>query len=134
MAKNARRDFLRRTAALTGGALAAGGTARAAPLAIPATNQEPGRIIDETAYGSPSKFEAHVKRRRTDVLKNSQNLSDWSMTPLQYQPGIITPNGLVYERHHANTPDIDPKTHMLELHGMVKQPLCSTVDDLESFP
>ena len=47
MAKNARRDFLRRTAALTGGALAAGGAARAAPLAIPPTNQEPGRIIDE---------------------------------------------------------------------------------------
>src|SRR5437868_3697638 len=134
MAKNDRRDFVRRTAALTGGALATSGAARAAPLAIPPTNQEPGRIIDETAYGSPSKYEAHVKRRRSDVLKNRQNLSDWSMTPLQHQPGIITPNGLVYERHHGGTPDIDPKTHRLVIHGMVKQPLSFTMDDLVRYP
>ena len=134
MAKNARRDFLRRTAALTGGALATSGAARAAPLQVPATNQEPGRVIDETAYGVPSKYEEHVKRRRSDVLKNRQNLSDWSMTPLQHQPGIITPNGLVYERHHGGTPDIDPKTHRLVIHGMVKQPLSFTMDDLVRYP
>ncbi|MBW8905581.1 MAG: sulfite dehydrogenase [Betaproteobacteria bacterium] len=138
MAKNDRRDFFRRSAALTGGAIAgaaaATSAARAAPLAVPPTNQEPGRIIEESAYGVPSKYEAHVKRRRTDVLKNRQNLSDWSMTPLQYQPGIITPNGLIFERHHAGTPDIDPRTHRLVIHGMVKQPLEFTMDDLVRYP
>ena len=134
MAKNDRRDFLRRSAALTGGAFAAAGAARAAPLAVPPTNQEPGRIIEESAYGMPSKFEAHVRRRRTDVFKNRQNLSDWSMTPLQHQPGIITPNGLVYERHHAGTPDIDPKTHRLVIHGLVKQPLEFSMEDLVRYP
>ena len=108
---SSRRNFIRKTAALTGGAFAGAGAARAAPLPVPSTNREPGRIIDEAAYGMPSKFEGHVKRRRTDVLKNRQNWSDWSMTPLQYQPGIITPNGLVFERHHAGVPDIDPATH-----------------------
>ena len=132
-AVHSRRKFLRRSAALTGGMLAAG-SARAAPLPVPATNQAPGRVIDETAYGMPSKFEEHVKRRRTDVLKNRQNLSDWSMTPLQHQPGIITPNGLVYERHHAGTPDIDPKTHRLAIHGMVKQPLSFSMEDLVRYP
>ena len=129
---SSRRSFLRKTAALTGGALAGGATA--APLSIPQSNQEPGRVIDETAYGMPSKFEAHVKRRRTDVFKNRQNWSDWSMTPLQHQPGIITPNGLVYERHHAGTPDIDPKTHKLVIHGLVKQPLEFSMDDLHRYP
>src|SRR5256885_12607980 len=131
MAKSARRDFLRRSAALTG---ALAGTAGAAPLAVPPTNQEPGRIIDESAYGVPSKFEAHVKRRRTDILKNRQNWSDWSMTPLQYQPGIITPNGLIFERHHAGTPDIDPATHQLVVHGMVRQPLTFSMEDLVRYP
>src|SRR6185312_3660966 len=65
-----RRNFIRKTAALTGSAFAAAGAARAAPLPVPSTNREPGRIIDEAAYGMPSKFEGHVKRRRTDVLKN----------------------------------------------------------------
>ena len=135
MASNtSRRNFIRKTAALTGGAFAAAGSARAAPLPIPQANQEPGRIIEETAYGMPSKFEAHVKRRRTDVFKNRQNLSDWSMTPLQHQPGIITPNGLIYERHHAGTPDIDPRTHRLVIHGLVKQPLEFSMDDLHRYP
>jgi sulfane dehydrogenase subunit SoxC len=127
-----RRGFLRKTAALTGGAFAAG--ASAAPLPIPRTAQEAGRPIEASAYGMPSKYEAHVTRRRTDVLKNRQNLSDWSMTPLQHQPGIITPNGLVFERHHAGTPDIDPRTHRLVIHGMVKRPLQFTMDDLMRYP
>jgi len=131
---NSRRDFLRKSAALTTGTLAAAGAAQAAPLAVPQTNRQPGHGMEETAYGLPSKFEAHVKRRRSDVLKNRQNLSDWSMTPLQYQPGIITPNGLVYERHHAGTPDIDPATHRIAIHGMVKQPLVFTMDDLHRYP
>ena len=128
-----RRSFLRKSLAVAGG-VAAGGTAGAAPLPVPSSAQEPGRPIEASAYGMPSKFEAHVMRRRTDVLKNRQNLSDWSMTPLQHQPGIITPNGLIFERHHAGTPDIDPKTHRLAIHGMVKQPLQFTLDDLVRYP
>ncbi|MGH8702223.1 MAG: sulfite dehydrogenase, partial [Burkholderiales bacterium] len=102
-----RRAFLRKSAAMAGGALAAGGLAsgaRAAPLPIPAAAQEMGRPIEHWAYGSPSKFEKQVARRRTDVLVNRQNWSDWSMTPLQHQQGIVTPNGLIFERHHAGTP------------------------------
>ena len=56
------------------------------------------------------------------------------MTPLQHQHGIVTPNGLIYERHHNGTPDIDPKTHKLVIHGMVKQPLVFTMDDLMRYP
>src|SRR5216683_7740930 len=129
---SSRRDFFRKTAALTGGAIAA--NAGAAPLPVPPSAQEPGRPIPEAMYGMPSKYEAHVARRRSDVLKNRQNWSDWSMTPLQYQPGIITPNGLIFERHHAGTPDIDPVTHRLAIHGMVKQPLTFTMEDLARYP
>ncbi len=131
-----RRRFLRGSAALAGGAVAAGATGLAAAqsLQIPESNQAMGRPIEAAVYGMPSKFESHVVRRRTDVFKNRQNWSDWSMTPLQYQPGIITPNGLIYERHHAGTPDIDPDKHRLVIHGMVKQPLMFTMDDLVRYP
>ncbi len=130
-----RRRFLRRGVALAGGgALAAAGAARAAPLAIHPSSTGAGRGIPESTYGMPSKFEAHVTRRRTDVLKNRQNWSDWSMTPLQHQPGIVTPNGLIFERHHAGIPDIDPATHRLVIHGMVKQPLEFSMEDLVRYP
>jgi hypothetical protein len=68
------------------------------------------------------------------VFVNRQNHSDWSFTPLQYQQGIVTPNGVVYERHHNGTPDIDPDTHKLVIHGMVKQPLVFTMSDLMRYP
>jgi sulfane dehydrogenase subunit SoxC len=122
---------------VAGGALTAGGLAtatRGAPLAVPPTEHEMGRPIEATAYGMPSKFEKNVVRRRSDVFVNRQNWSDWSMTPLQYQLGVTTPNGLIFERHHAGTPDIDPATHKLVIHGMVRQPLVFTMDDLMRYP
>jgi sulfane dehydrogenase subunit SoxC len=133
-----RRAFLRKGAAMAGSAFAAGtvgaSVAGAAPLPIPEANRSMGKPIPPTEYGMPSKFEKHVLRRRTNVFVNRQNWSDWSMTPLQYQPGIITPNGLIYERHHAGTPDIDPDKHKLVIHGMVKQPLMFSMDDLVRYP
>lgn len=113
---------------------AAGRGAGAAPLGVAEWSKEHGRPIEPAAYGLPSKFEAHVARRRTDVLVNRQNFSDWSMTPLQHQPGILTPNGLFFERHHNGTPDIDPRTHKLVIHGLVRQPLVFTMDDLLRYP
>ena len=128
-----RRTLLGRSAAgvavtVTGGGLIAEeATAQAEtaaqPLSVPASNRQLGRPIPESEYGMPSKFEAHVKRRRSDVLKNRQNFSDWSMTPLQHQLGTVTPTGLIYERHHNGVPDIDPEQHQLAIHGMVRQPL-----------
>lgn len=128
-----RRALLGRSAAAAAGALAAG-TAAAQALPVPASNLAPGRTIPENEYGLPSRFEAHVKRRRTDVLKNRQNFSDWSMTPLQHQLGTVTPNGLIYERHHAGVPDIDPDVHRFAIHGMVRQPLVFTMSDLMRYP
>jgi len=116
---------------------AAAGTslsAHAAKLDVPESNKEMGREMELKAYGMPSKYEAHVTRNRSDVLVNKQKWSDWSMTPIQNQIGIITPNGLVYERHHAGVPDIDPAKHMLVLHGMVKQPMKFSMDDILRLP
>lgn len=132
-----RRQFLRSSIAVAGAAVATGasiGAANAQKLEIPPSNKEPGRILEPKVYGLPSKYEAHVKRHRTDVLVNKQNLSDWSMTPLQHQPGIITPNGLFFERHHAGIPDIDPAKHVIAVHGFVKQPMKFSIEDLLRYP
>jgi len=133
-----RRQFLRNGSALAGAALAGGaigGTrAHAEALQIPASNTAMGRPLEAASYGMPSKYEGNVLRRRSDVLVNKQNFSDWSMTPLQNQIGITTPNGLFFERHHNGIPDIDPDAHLLVIHGMVKQPLKFTMSDLMRYP
>ncbi len=128
-----RRSLLGRSAAAAGLTAVAAGSG-AATLPVPASNATLGRAIPESEYGMPSRFESRVKRRRSDVLVNKQNLSDWSMTPLHQQHGTITPNGLFYERHHSGVPDIDPQAHRFAIHGMVRQPLLFTMDDLIKYP
>ena len=131
-----RRSFFRNSIAIAGGASALGVSAVASgqALPVPESNRQMGRSIPPEEYGLPSKFEAQVKRRRSDILVNRQNFSDWSMTPLQSQPGITTPNGLFFERHHNGVPDINPDTHVLALHGMVRKPLKLSMSDLMRYP
>jgi sulfane dehydrogenase subunit SoxC len=86
-------------------------------------------------YGLPSRFEAKVVRRyRRGLPEPPTRLSSFSLTPLQDLSGIITPNGLHYERHHAGTPTIDPLEHRLIVHGMVERPLIFTIDEVRRFP
>jgi sulfane dehydrogenase subunit SoxC len=42
-----------------------------------------------------------------------------SRTPHHLLDGMITPNGLHFERHHSGIPDINPETHRLLIHGLV---------------
>jgi sulfane dehydrogenase subunit SoxC len=131
-----RRSFLRQTIAVAGSAGTFGVAAKTAladPLPIPPSNQKMGEPL-VAGYGMPSKYEANVIRRRSDVLVNKQKFSDWSMTPLQSTPGIVTPNGLFYERHHNGVADINPDTHKVVIHGMVNKPLVLTMSDLMRYP
>ncbi len=57
-----------------------------------------------------------------------------SWTPLEDLEGIITPSGLHFERHHNGVPEIDPAQHRLVIHGLVKQPLMFTVENLLRYP
>jgi sulfane dehydrogenase subunit SoxC len=131
-----RRQFLRR--ALAGG-LAAGALPRAgsAPAAedsaqVPEWMRAPGTPIVTPAYGVPSVFEKGVVRRprQTPVFPASAS----SGTPWQELHGVITPNGLHFERHHAGVPVIDPQRHRLLVHGLVEQALVFTMDELVRFP
>ena len=131
-----RRTFLRAGATLAGATLAGAGASRlrADVIPVPESNRRMGDPIPETDYGMPIEYENHVLRRRSDVFVNRQNWSDWSMTPLQHQVGIVTPNGLFFERHHNGVARINPDEHRLAIHGMVEQPLLFSMDDLMRYP
>ena len=82
-------------------------------------------------YGLPSKYEKGVVRVRPSPTPPFPTAS---RTPLQSLHGIITPNGLVFERHHAGFPDINPDQHRLVIHGLVERPMIFTMDDIVRFP
>lgn len=135
---DSRRNFLRKGVAMAGGAAltgaALGNSAKAEPLPIPEWNKKLGRNVVDVPYGVPSKFEKHVVRRNVEWLTPDRTASI-SFTPVQDLHGIITPNGLHFERFHGGCPDIDPETHRLVVHGPgIKKPMIFTVDDLKRFP
>ena len=102
------------------------------PPHVPSWMKEQGAPILSPPYGQPSPFEKHVIRRMRGPTPTQTAAS--SMTPLQDLHGIITPNGLHFERHHAGVPAIDPDQHRLIVHGLVNWPLIFTMDDIVRFP
>src|SRR4051812_7864731 len=130
--------LLNRRFFLAGGAgvgLAAVGAvaAKAEPLAVPEWTRKPGAWF--TAYGQPSKYESKVGRgaivEHTPLYESGPGSI---RTPLQFLEGMITPNGLHFERSHNGIPDIDPDQHRLLIHGLVKRPLVFTLEDLARYP
>jgi sulfane dehydrogenase subunit SoxC len=131
----ARRHFLKRSSAGAAGLAAMLGAGRAAAeevLAVPPWTREPGEPVLWHAYGQPDVHERGVVRttRGNAVVPGAAS----SLTPLQSLFGIITPTGLVFERHHTGIPQIDPAAHRLVVHGLVKRPLVLTMDDIVRFP
>lgn len=132
-----RRRLLAAGSAAIGGAVLAAGASAAAetdnlPPNIPEWMKAPGEPMGSQPYGAPSPFEKGVVKNISKTLK--QYISASGRTPLQELDGIITPNGLFYERHHGGVPTIDPAQHRLMLHGLVDRPLIFTLDDLRRFP
>ncbi|MDN5926377.1 MAG: sulfite dehydrogenase [Hyphomicrobiales bacterium] len=137
--KASRRRFLQ--AGLAGGAAFAGSLAagRAAAADDPAIteiqdwNRYSGDGVDAHPYGVPSKYEADVIRRNVPWL-TADPVSSVNFTPLHALDGIITPNGLCFERHHAGAAAVDPTRHRLMVNGLIDKPLVFTMEDLRRFP
>lgn len=90
-----------------------------------------GSTFVNPPYGLPSKYEKDVVRR---LPNPAPTFLTGSRTPIQNLHGIITPNGLYFERHHAGVPDINPDEHRLVIHGLVDRPMIFTMEDIMRFP
>lgn len=92
-----------------------------------------GDGVDARPYGGPSQFEKHVVRRNVPWL-TADPVSSVNFTPLHALDGVITPNGLCFERHHAGIAEIDPGRYRLMINGLVDAPTVFTLEDLGRFP
>jgi sulfane dehydrogenase subunit SoxC len=118
---------------LAGSAIAAGSmstTAAAEPLVDAPWMKVPGAPF--TPYGQPSSYES--KTARIFASQPGTTGTGASRTPHHLLDGMITPNGLHFERHHSGIPDIDPNAHRLLIHGLVKRPLVFTLAALARYP
>jgi sulfane dehydrogenase subunit SoxC len=134
-----RRQFLLKGVSYIAGVTALGGVSNTIaananlPPNEPAWGKKLGWGVVKHPYGRPSDYEQHVVRRTVPWL-TAESISSISMTPIQDLKGIITPNGLVFERYHGGVPNINPDEHRLMIHGLVDRPMIFTMDDLMRFP
>src|SRR5258706_3347956 len=133
-----RRDFLRRAflaAAATVTSTQAGAQSPGDPaiLNLPEHSKALGQPVVALGYGAPSQFEKNLQRLASPGLTRVCAAS-LSFTPLQGLFGIVTPNGLHFERHHQGWWDIDPHQHRLMVMGLVRQAKVYTMDDLMRLP
>ena len=128
------RRALLSTGVLFAGAAAATGvtgiaSAAAEPLAVDSWSMNIGAPIPP--YSTPSKFESKVIRTIANPDRPGNNQS---RTPHHLMDGAITPNGLHFIITRTGAPDIDPDKHRLLIHGLVKQPLIFSLNDLMRYP
>ncbi len=139
---NSRRDFFKKTAVYSVGAVAAANVLspvnlRADDHAI--IHEAPwgtklGDLVTKNPYGLPSPFEHNNVRRTTDLLSSGDMYASVSMSPLHESEGIITPNGLFFTRNHGGTAHVDPHEFRLMIHGKVKREVVLTLDELKKYP
>lgn len=132
-----RRQLLR-TGLVAGGAAAIGGGAAHAAgdpaiMELNEWSQYLGAGVDAAPYGVPSPHEADVVRRYVAWLTASAE-SSVNFTPIHALDGIITPNGVCFERHHGGVAEVEPADYRLMINGLVDKPLVFTLDDLKRFP
>jgi sulfane dehydrogenase subunit SoxC len=95
---------------------------------LPSWSTSPGKPL--RGYGQPSGYEEATKR----VIGLTFPGTGGIRTPIEKLEGVITPNGLHFDRSHNGTPDIDPAGHSLYIHGMVTKSLKFSVNDLLKYP
>ena len=138
----ARRDFFKKTAAMSVTALA--GTSILATDAAAADDsaimhhtkwgQKWGDPVTENPYGVPSAYEHNVVRRSTKLLASGNFRASIAVTPIQESKGIITPNGLFFSRSHGGVAHINPNEYRLMIHGLVEKPIVLTLAQLKRYP
>jgi sulfane dehydrogenase subunit SoxC len=135
--ESGRRDFLRSAFVAAAAAVVAPAAAASegdpAILTLPPHSTSLGRPVAARPYGTPSRFEGNLQRRQSPGLTRVDAASV-SFAPLQGFFGIVTPNGLHFERHHQGWHDIDPTRHRLMVNGLVRQARVYTMDDLMRLP
>lgn len=103
------------------------------PPGEPPWSQALGPGVVDKPYGVPSSHESGVIRRNVPWLTAGTE-SSVSFSPIQHLKGVITPNGLFFERDHSGRPDVDPNQHRLLIHGLVERPLLLRMSDVVRYP
>ncbi len=103
------------------------------PPNVPEWTSYLGDGVDVTPYGLPSEYESDVIRRNVGWLTATTE-SSVNFTPLQDLEGIVTPNGLCFERHHSGVAEVNPDDFRLLINGLVDREMIFTLADLKRFP
>ena len=129
---------------LAGGGAALGGTALAAPQGPGNPANLPPNVADWTQDARRRRRGAALRQAR-EIRGNTSSAATCRGSPPRRKArsasrrctqidGIITPNGLCFERHHSGIAEVNPTDYRLMIHGLVDKPLIFTLDDIKRMP
>ena len=132
-----RRSLIAGAAATAGAALLTklpldAAAATVLPTGMPAS--PPAEVDPSSIPGAPTSAVSVRSTFETPARTPTGQLTGASLTPLHELTGTVTPNDLVFERHHSGVPTIDPRKYKLLVHGLVDREMVFTLDDLKRFP
>jgi sulfane dehydrogenase subunit SoxC len=122
-----------RRALLTGAAVTAGAVLLE-QIPLGATKAGPSTVDPALVPGGPTTATSARSPFETPARTPAGILTGPAYSPIQNFTGTITPNDLVFERHHGGVAIIDPKKYKLLVHGLVDRSMVFTLDDLQRFP
>jgi sulfane dehydrogenase subunit SoxC len=122
-----------RRALLAGAALTAGGVLLER-LPLGATPVGPASVDPSTVPGGATTATSARSPFENPARTPAGILTGPAYSPIHEFSGTITPNDLVFERHHGGVAIIDPKQYKLLVHGFVDRSMVFTLDDLKRFP
>jgi sulfane dehydrogenase subunit SoxC len=126
-----RRQFL--TGGVTLGAALVAGAGRPIASRAQPVPDDPSKVLGGPLrpYGERSRFEQAVREKWLGSMTDARGIT---FTPLDETLGIITPSALHFENHRGGVPDIDPRKHLLLIHGLVNRPVILTVEEIRRLP
>jgi sulfane dehydrogenase subunit SoxC len=101
---------------------------------IPEWGSKLGKSVNWHPYGLPSPYQHNIVRRSTQLLSSGDFFASVAMCPIYDSSGIITPNGLFFNRDHGGTAIVDPNEYRLMIDGLVEKPLVLTLEQLKRYP
>jgi sulfane dehydrogenase subunit SoxC len=115
--------------------LLAGAALTAGTALIPQLQGQAQQATDPSALpGAPTAAQSARSPFENPARTPTGVVTGVTYSPLHQLTGTITPNDLLFERHHSGVPAIDPAKYKLLVHGLVDRSMVFTLDDLKRLP
>ncbi len=84
--------------------------------------------------GDPGPETGRLPRKRPELVVHGDHPLNAETPPRLLREGFVTPADAFYVRCHGGVPEVDPRSHRLEVSGLVGRPLRLSLEEIRGLP